>query len=63
MTDELTPDTTPEPDPFAAFPDVTPEPDAPEVTYAPTRVNTQAHEQIQAGERAWVGQTVNVDQQ
>ena len=46
-------------------PDDTPEadtPDTPPVTYAPTVVNPQAYEQIQAGERAQVGQTVDVSQ-
>lgn len=38
------------------------EPAAPEVTYAPTIVNPQAHEPIQAGERAQVGQTVDTSQ-
>lgn len=72
MTEELDHDTTfepvapaPEAEPVApepAAPDTEPEPAAPEVTYAPTVVNSQAHEKIQAGERANVGRTVDVSQ-
>jgi len=76
--DTTAPEAAPAPAPESPAPDTTSEqPEAPdaeaanepegdsapeEVTYAPTVVNSQAHEKIQDGERAQVGQTVDVSQ-
>ena len=53
--DTTAPEPAPAPAPEASEPE-------PAVTYAPTHVNSQAHEKIQAGERAHVGQTVDASE-